>query len=351
MIALALLLPLLLGACGGRGGHPPGAAAGSARGAVSLERVVGRTGPGEGFAAAATLRRGEAVFVVGAERGFARVRRSAADGPEAWIPLGSFETDAAREERERRTAAAKGLPGEAASAGPSGATVLLAPDWGAARWESLAEGDEVQVLFAAHEFFAVSLPKLPLAFVPARDVRLRGAPLLPEPGSTPADSTSGAEPSTGTAPAGARTGDTGGSSASAARRDGPWGIPASGFETEPPQSGPFESLPPGSEAPVLKSRVDPRYPEVARRARISGDVVLRVVVEADGSAGRIQVVSGAPLGLTEAAEEAVRKWTWTPARVGGRPVAAWRMLRIRFTESASTPPASDDGAVAGDRPL
>ena len=329
-----LLVSLLLPACGGRGAGPAAAGAGTARGAVSLERVFGRTGPGEGFPVAGSLRRGEAVFLVGAERGFARVRRSSADGPEAWIPAGAFETDADRAEREKRTAASRGIDGVAASTGPSGTTVLLAPDWGAARWGTLADDESVQVLYAVHDFFAVRLARLQLAFVPARDLKLHGAPLPPEPGSAP--SPPEATPASRSAPE-----PLPGSGSPAT-------IPAAGFEVEPPASGPLETLPAGSEPPALKTRTEPRYPEAARRAGISGEVVLRLVVETDGSVSRLQLLAGAPFGLSEAAEEAVRKWTWFPARVGGRPVAVWKTVRVRFASASAAPPG---GNVPGERPL
>ena len=53
--------------------------------------------------------------------------------------------------------------------------------------------------------------------------------------------------------------------------------------------------------------------------KLGGDVVLRVVVEANGSIGRIEVVTGASFGMTEAAMDAVRRWTYRPARVDGQP--------------------------------
>ncbi len=107
--------------------------------------------------------------------------------------------------------------------------------------------------------------------------------------------------------------------------------------------GPLAALPAGSQPPVLKRRVDPRYPEAAKRSGITGEVLLRVVVEASGEIGAVEVVSGAPAGLTEAASEAVRSWLYEPARVGGRPVAVYKTVRVRFTlpgasAAAPTPP-------------
>jgi TonB family protein len=67
---------------------------------------------------------------------------------------------------------------------------------------------------------------------------------------------------------------------------------------------------------------------------LSGDVVLRAVVETNGSIGRIDVVTPAPFGMTEAAVDAVRKWTYRPARVDGQPVAVWKVIRVKFAVRA-----------------
>ncbi len=66
---------------------------------------------------------------------------------------------------------------------------------------------------------------------------------------------------------------------------------------------------PGSaaEARAVKSKAPPIYPEIARRMRISGEVKLSVTVNAEGNVTDVQPISG-NRALTEAAEEAVRKW-------------------------------------------
>jgi hypothetical protein len=46
--------------------------------------------------------------------------------------------------------------------------------------------------------------------------------------------------------------------------------------------------------------------------------------------GALEVVAGAPGGMTEAAAEAVRRWVYQPARVGDRPVAVWKTVRVHF---------------------
>jgi protein TonB len=93
----------------------------------------------------------------------------------------------------------------------------------------------------------------------------------------------------------------------------------------------YELLPSGSEPPVLESRVEPRYPELARRASAEGEITMKIVVEADGSVGRVQVEHGGHPALVDAATEAVKRWRYRPARVGGRPARVYKTVRIRFT--------------------
>jgi protein TonB len=62
-----------------------------------------------------------------------------------------------------------------------------------------------------------------------------------------------------------------------------------------------------------------------------GTVVLRVRVDAQGNAAEVAVAigSGQPV-LDQAAVEAVRRWRFSPALEGGRPVAMVHDVRIRF---------------------
>lgn len=59
-------------------------------------------------------------------------------------------------------------------------------------------------------------------------------------------------------------------------------------------------------------KVKPEYPELARRLNISGTVKVGVVIAPDGSVKSTKVVGGNPV-LIVAAQDAVRKWKYTPA--------------------------------------
>ena len=75
----------------------------------------------------------------------------------------------------------------------------------------------------------------------------------------------------------------------------------------------------------------PVQPARSLRNGEEGRVMLRVLVQADGSAGEVQVrtSSGFPM-LDEAARSAVQSWRFNPATSDGKPVAEWYLVPIVF---------------------
>ena len=63
----------------------------------------------------------------------------------------------------------------------------------------------------------------------------------------------------------------------------------------------------------VKSRVDPLYPELARRMHISGTVKLQVVIAKDGNVKSTKVIGGPPL-LIDASVDAVKRWKFEEAK-------------------------------------
>jgi periplasmic protein TonB len=76
----------------------------------------------------------------------------------------------------------------------------------------------------------------------------------------------------------------------------------------------------GVEPPRLLREVKATYSEEARRANIVGDVLMEVVVRADGTVSSARVTRGLGFGLDERAVAAVRQWRFAPARRLGVPV-------------------------------
>jgi TonB family protein len=62
----------------------------------------------------------------------------------------------------------------------------------------------------------------------------------------------------------------------------------------------------------VKVKVAPTYPDIARRANITGTVKVAVVVGPNGSLKSTKIVGGHPL-LASAALDALKKWKFEPA--------------------------------------
>ncbi len=92
---------------------------------------------------------------------------------------------------------------------------------------------------------------------------------------------------------------------------------------------PSTKVPPEVMERLLLRKVDPAYPEAARRAGLQGVVVLDAVIAADGTVVNLHPVSG-PDSLTAAAMDAARWWRFRPYRVRGEPAAVETTLSVEF---------------------
>jgi protein TonB len=79
----------------------------------------------------------------------------------------------------------------------------------------------------------------------------------------------------------------------------------------------------------LIHQVRPAYPQLARAARISGEVRLRAIIARDGSIQNLAVVSG-PAMLNQAALDAVHQWRYKPTILGGEPVEIETTITVNF---------------------
>jgi protein TonB len=76
-------------------------------------------------------------------------------------------------------------------------------------------------------------------------------------------------------------------------------------------------------------RVEPRYPQMAIIARISGPVELEGIIGTDGRIRDLHALSGNPL-LVPAALEAVRQWVYEPTLLNGKPVEVIAPITVIF---------------------
>ncbi|HET9225827.1 MAG TPA: energy transducer TonB [Thermoanaerobaculia bacterium] len=85
------------------------------------------------------------------------------------------------------------------------------------------------------------------------------------------------------------------------------------------------------ERPVKISGALPKYPEEARKARVSGVVTLEAVIDEQGNVTDVKVLKGLPMGLDQAAIDAVKTWKFKPATLDGKPVKVYYTLTVTFT--------------------
>jgi protein TonB len=84
--------------------------------------------------------------------------------------------------------------------------------------------------------------------------------------------------------------------------------------------------------PILMSSPTPVYPSAALRRGESGEALLRVHVDANGTPYAIDLVRGSGSRLLDrAATDAVRKWRFRPAMSDGQPVAGAVQVPIAFS--------------------
>jgi len=83
-------------------------------------------------------------------------------------------------------------------------------------------------------------------------------------------------------------------------------------------------------APVVLSRVEPHYPEAARADRISGIVIMEVLIDESGVVKDALILKDLPYGMGHSALEAVRQWRFAPATRNGEPVDVLFNLTVNF---------------------
>jgi periplasmic protein TonB len=82
--------------------------------------------------------------------------------------------------------------------------------------------------------------------------------------------------------------------------------------------------------PEILVKTQPRYTELARKAGIQGVVILKAVIDERGYVTNLEIERGQPMGLDQAAVEAVRSWRFKPATLHGRPVKVYYYLTVNF---------------------
>jgi TonB family protein len=84
----------------------------------------------------------------------------------------------------------------------------------------------------------------------------------------------------------------------------------------------------------IVSKVAPLYPAEARKAHISGTVIIRALISKDGEIIKAEVISGPDL-LRDAALDAVKQWKYKPYLLKGKPVEVDTQITVNFAFAPS----------------
>ena len=82
--------------------------------------------------------------------------------------------------------------------------------------------------------------------------------------------------------------------------------------------------------PVLRERVDPKYPAASLKRGIEGIVTVNALISESGDVEDVVVVQGLSGGFNENTVEAVRQWKYEPAVKDGQKVKVWKKITITF---------------------
>ena len=107
------------------------------------------------------------------------------------------------------------------------------------------------------------------------------------------------------------------------------GVSATAQQPDSPQKPAPMRISSGVAAGLLKHRVEPQYPQVAKEAKIKGYVSLMIVIDKEGNVASMQPVSGNPV-LSVASVDAVKQWKYTPYLLNGNPIEVRTIVTVRF---------------------
>jgi protein TonB len=86
----------------------------------------------------------------------------------------------------------------------------------------------------------------------------------------------------------------------------------------------------GVAPPVVLFAPEPQFSEEARKAKVSGNVLVYLQVDTNGKPMHVRVLRGIGLGLDEKAVEAVTQYKFKPAMENGKPVPVEMNVEVNF---------------------
>ena len=103
-------------------------------------------------------------------------------------------------------------------------------------------------------------------------------------------------------------------------------------ETPAVQEGDLVDISQVDTEPAAVRTVRPEITPLARLRRVSGTVLLRVLVNELGQSEEVRILrdTSPRVGLGETSKAALSRWTWTPATKDGRKVKTWTTVPVPF---------------------
>ena len=83
--------------------------------------------------------------------------------------------------------------------------------------------------------------------------------------------------------------------------------------------------------PYLLTSLSPEYPQAAVEKRITGDVVLDLLISPRGEVYQVSSVASPDQSLTKAAAQAARAARYRPAKVGRYPIWSWLQITAKYS--------------------
>lgn len=85
---------------------------------------------------------------------------------------------------------------------------------------------------------------------------------------------------------------------------------------------------------LLTKKVEPEYPDEARKKHVTGTVIMKAVISPEGDVQEVTVLSGDPL-LAPSASQAAKQWKYKPYLLQGHPVEVETQITMTFSLSPS----------------
>jgi TonB family protein len=274
---------------------------------VLPQRIRIRTEPNARAAVVTTAMSGETVTLLEDQGAWVRVQTT--DGLSGWAERVNLERTAERARRLARYQAIRGMPALAGET-TARASLFAGPGIFYPLVGELPAGTSVRVFTRDHDFYAIDhLGQIAYADVDAIDVSASGSRQLEVATAT----TATVEPPLGEV-----------------LPPLPVEPPVSASEDLVDRTGVYAAVPAGGTQPEEIDRVIPQYPTAARRAGVSGSVVIRGIVRRDGTIDDVEIIKDLPRGLGEAARDAVRRWRFRPATFNGEPIDVYYTVTVNF---------------------